>query len=173
MAVQDDIRRLSEQRVNIYLGLNLFGACMAWHEGRLQQANDGSWIFRSSSRDGSIVAFTLGGPTQNWTSEESPTEGLTVFSRLLRWSAPKISPSPSDKCSCGSSYRKESLTRGFRIQIDGCRANAMIRGLPYPLQRGHCTSRSTTRIEASGSRGLTRKSKSMTVPQPSQLIISQ
>jgi|SoiMethySBSTD1v2_1073268.scaffolds.fasta_scaffold264214_2 hypothetical protein len=79
MAVQDDIRRLSEQRVNIYLGLNLFGACMAWHEGRLQQANDGSWIFRSSSRDGSIVAFTLGGPTQNWTSEESPTEGLTVF----------------------------------------------------------------------------------------------
>jgi hypothetical protein len=49
----------------------------------------------------------------------------------------------------------------------------MMRGLPYPLQRGHCTSRSATRTEASGSRGLTRKSKSTTVPQLSQAITNQ
>jgi hypothetical protein len=78
MAVQDDIRRLSEMQ-GIYLGLNLYGACMAWYEGRLQQANDGSWIFRSSSRDGTIVAFTLPPVGQNWASQESPVEGLTVF----------------------------------------------------------------------------------------------
>src|SRR5689334_8038827 len=41
----------------------------------------------------------------------------------------------------------------------------MMRGLPCPLHRGHCTSRSATLIDASGSRGLTRKSKSTTVPQ--------
>jgi hypothetical protein len=40
MAVQDDIRRLSEMQ-GIYLGLNLYGACMAWYEGRLQQASVG------------------------------------------------------------------------------------------------------------------------------------
>src|SRR5262245_59150770 len=57
-------------------------------------------------------------------------------------------------------------------QVDGCLANAIMRGLPCPLQRGHCTSRSAMRTEASGSRGFTRKSKSTTVPQLSQLMIS-
>jgi hypothetical protein len=103
--VQDDVRRLSEMQ-GIYLGVNLYGACTAWYEGRLQQSNDGSWNFRSSSRDGTIVAFQLGFPAQSWTSQESPTDGLTVFGLLLRWSPLKIPPSPSDKCSCGSSYRK-------------------------------------------------------------------
>jgi hypothetical protein len=78
MAVQDDVRRLSEMQ-GIYLGVNLYGACTAWYEGRLQQANDGSWNFRSSSRDGTIVAFQLGFPAQSWNSQESPTDGLTVF----------------------------------------------------------------------------------------------
>src|SRR5262249_58929656 len=59
------------------------------------------------------------------------------------------------------------------FQIEGCRANAMMRGRPWPLQRGHCTSRSATRIDASGSRGFTRKSKSTTVLQLSQAIINQ
>ena len=36
MAVPDDLRRLSEMQ-GIYLGLNLYGACVAWYEGRLQQ----------------------------------------------------------------------------------------------------------------------------------------
>ena len=49
----------------------------------------------------------------------------------------------------------------------------MMRGRPKPLQRGHNTSRSATRTEASGSRGFTRKSKSTTVPQLSHAIISQ
>src|SRR5262245_29950349 len=60
-----------------------------------------------------------------------------------------------------------------RVQIEGCRAKAMMRGLPWPLHRGHCTSRSATRIDASGSRGFTRKSRSTTVPQLSQAIINQ
>ena len=37
-------------------------------------------------------------------------------------------------------------------QIDGRCASATMRGLPCPLQRGHCTSRSATRIEASVAR---------------------
>src|SRR5262249_890086 len=59
------------------------------------------------------------------------------------------------------------------LQIEGHRAKAMMRGRPCPLQRGHCTSRSATRMDASGSRGLTRRSKSITVPQLSQLITTQ
>ena len=49
----------------------------------------------------------------------------------------------------------------------------MIRGLPCPLQRGQHTSRKAKRMDASGSRGFTRKSKSTTVPQLSQLMTSQ
>jgi hypothetical protein len=41
------------------------------------------------------------------------------------------------------------------------------------IASGERTSRKATRIEASGSRGFTRKSKSTTVPQLSQAIISQ
>ena len=48
----------------------------------------------------------------------------------------------------------------------------MIRGRPWPLHRGHRTSRSATGTEASGSRGLTRKSRSTTVPQLSQAMTS-
>jgi hypothetical protein len=36
-----------------------------------------------------------------------------------------------------------------------------MRGLPCPLQRTHCTSRSATRMDASGSRGLTRRFRSL------------
>jgi hypothetical protein len=45
-------------------------------------------------------------------------------------------------------------------QTDGRRASATMRGLPWPSQRGHWTPRSATRIDASGSRGFTRKSRS-------------
>src|SRR5262249_52851614 len=65
---------------------------------------------------------------------------------------------------------KRQVDVNTACQIDGCRASAMMRGLPWLLQRGQCTSRSATRTEASGSRGFTRKSKSTTVPQLSQLI---
>lgn len=51
-------------------------------------------------------------------------------------------------------------------------ANAATRGRPCPLHRGQRTSRSATRIEASGSRGFTRKSKSVKPPQLSQRIKS-
>ena len=46
------------------------------------------------------------------------------------------------------------------------------KSVPKP-GRGHCTPRSATRIEASGSRGFTRMSRSTTVPQASQAMISQ
>jgi hypothetical protein len=82
MAVEDHLRLLSEMRGNIYLGSYLGNTVMgpvSWYEGRLQQANDGSWIFRSSSSDGTIVAFQLGRLTDHeWHSAESPQEGITV-----------------------------------------------------------------------------------------------
>ena len=82
MAVPDDLRRLSEMQ-GIYLGLTLNGAFTVWYESRLQQTNDGSWI--SSSRDGTIVTFQLQPQIQNWTSQDTPTEGLTVY-----WNFPVV-----------------------------------------------------------------------------------
>jgi hypothetical protein len=58
------------------------------------------------------------------------------------------------------------------LKTDGCRASAMMRGLPYPLHRGQ-PRHVATRMDASGSGGFTRKSKSTTVPQLSQLMTNQ
>jgi len=82
MTVQDDVRRLS-QLDSIYLAHTLYSnvsgfGFITWHKGRLQQANDGSWIFRSISSDGTVVGFQLGPPTANWTSNETPATGITV-----------------------------------------------------------------------------------------------
>src|SRR5262245_39176647 len=78
MTVQDDLRRLSAGDA-IYLGIeNIGGHFRAWYKGRLQQANNGQWIFRSISGDGSIVAWELGLPTPNWESFESPASGIIV-----------------------------------------------------------------------------------------------
>ena len=81
MAVQDDLRRLS-QLDSIYLGNTLVsypaGGVTSWYKGRLQQANDGSWIFRSISSDGIVVGFQLGPTNQSWTSSESPSAGIIV-----------------------------------------------------------------------------------------------
>ena len=81
MAVQDDVRRLS-QLDSIYLGesfnSSLAGPIVSWHKGRLQQANDGSWIFRSSSSGGAVVGFQLGPITGQWSSNETPSTGVTV-----------------------------------------------------------------------------------------------
>ena len=97
MAVEDDLRSLSEVRGNIYLGWALGGvgpvaegAFTVWHEGKLQQANDGNWIFRSSSSDGSIVAFQLGFPRQEppttaWQSVGSAREGIVVRFPCMEW----------------------------------------------------------------------------------------
>jgi hypothetical protein len=49
-----------------------------WHKGRLQQANDGNWTFRSISSDGTVVGFQLGPPTANWISSETPATGIMV-----------------------------------------------------------------------------------------------
>jgi hypothetical protein len=88
MAVQDDVRRLS-QMDSIYLGQGIQVIPSpdvavepvnfhVWHKGRLQQANDGSWLFRSVSPDGTIVGFQLGQVKPNWSSSEDPQTGTTV-----------------------------------------------------------------------------------------------
>jgi hypothetical protein len=81
MAVEDDVRRLSE-RETIYLGWTLgwtgAGFITAWHEGRLQQANNGAWNFRSISPDGTLVAFELGIVGPRWSSSHTPAEGIVV-----------------------------------------------------------------------------------------------
>src|SRR5215471_6178039 len=87
MAVQDDLRRLSHLD-SIYLGTSLnpadvtsrlqSGGVISWYKGRLQQANDGNWIFRSISSDGTVVGFQLGPANQGWTSSETPSTGIVV-----------------------------------------------------------------------------------------------
>jgi hypothetical protein len=75
MAVQDDLRRLS-QLDGIYLGWSVQGtaitsvpsALTSWYKGRVQEANDGTWTFRSVSSDGSVVGFQIGGSSLNWSS---------------------------------------------------------------------------------------------------------
>jgi hypothetical protein len=81
MTVQDDLRRLS-QLDSIYLG-NMqtsyaAGAFTSWYKGRLQQANDGSWIFRSISSDGTVVGFQLSSVYPGWGSFEAPSTGIVV-----------------------------------------------------------------------------------------------
>jgi hypothetical protein len=81
MAVQDDVRRLS-QMDSIYLGQSFpniaGGDITSWHKGRLQQANDGSWVFRAFSSEGTIIGFQLGSVTGGWQSVEAPSSGVTV-----------------------------------------------------------------------------------------------
>jgi hypothetical protein len=86
MAVEDDLRRLS-QLDSIYLasglGVDPSSAVVGWYKGRLQQANDGSWIFRSISTDGTVCGFQLGKVTTNWTSSETPSSGITVNIQII------------------------------------------------------------------------------------------
>src|SRR6516162_3571903 len=84
MTVQDDLRRMS-QLDSIYLGTShntnpgsTTTSVTSWCKGRLQQANDGNWLFRSISSDGTIVGVQLGSPNQAWTSNETPSTGITV-----------------------------------------------------------------------------------------------
>jgi hypothetical protein len=88
MAVQDDLRRLS-QMDSIFLGWSASssnpaplppgGSITSWYKGRVQQAADGSWIFRSISQDGSVVGYQLGSPLPSWSSDEQPSTGIRVF----------------------------------------------------------------------------------------------
>ena len=65
MAVVDDLRRLMQLDF-MFLGLNYFSVVTSglvpgatvWHKGRIQQANDGSFIFRSISQDGTVVGVS-------------------------------------------------------------------------------------------------------------------
>ena len=87
MAVQDDLRRLS-QGDSIYLGYRVVSytagsatpsGFVSWFKGRLQQSNDGNWVFRSVSTDGAVVGFQLGAADPNWTSSENPNTGISVL----------------------------------------------------------------------------------------------
>jgi hypothetical protein len=81
MTVQDDLRRLS-QGDSIYLGSSIISqgtvAFASWFKGRLQQSNDGNWIFRSISADGSIAGFQLGQANDSWSSSETPSTGISI-----------------------------------------------------------------------------------------------
>src|SRR5437016_4384101 len=84
MAVEDALRRLS-QMDSIFLAQSFVfqGAptsipFKSWHKGRVLQANDGSWVFRSISMDGTIVGFELGTLNASWTSSETPSTGIVV-----------------------------------------------------------------------------------------------
>jgi hypothetical protein len=91
MAVQDDLRRLS-QGDSIYLGFSVFSYTagfatptnfVSWFKGRLQQSNDGNWIFRSVSTDRAVVGFQLGAPNPTtWSSSENPNTGISVFIQI-------------------------------------------------------------------------------------------
>ena len=48
------------------------------YKGKLQQANDGNWIFRSISADGTVVGFQLDPVSPSWTSNENPATGTSV-----------------------------------------------------------------------------------------------
>jgi len=80
MAVSDDVRSLSQLDF-IFLGqqMGLTGSGQTtWYKGRLQQANDGTWIFRSISLDGTVVGVQLGPIAGSWTSSESVGTGIQV-----------------------------------------------------------------------------------------------
>jgi hypothetical protein len=81
-------------------------------------------------------------------SGKAPTESLNNLGfRWVNRPAP-VTPLPGGKARlraaasdpCGSFL-------SLHFQNDGFRANAMMRGLPYPLQRGHCTSRRAARMD--------------------------
>ena len=94
MAVQDDLRRLT-QLDSILLGwatYNVGATVVVWYKGRLLQANDATWLFRSISGDGTIVGFQLGGQGQNWTSSENPGTGIIV---QIPISIPQPAPTPA------------------------------------------------------------------------------
>jgi hypothetical protein len=97
MTVQDDLRRLS-QVDSIFLGwstINAFASPVtSWYKGRVQQAADGNWIFRSLSQDGSVIGYQLGSPTPNWSSGESPSTGIIVTIPIAIPPPPGIPPIP-------------------------------------------------------------------------------
>jgi|SRR6516165_7792436 hypothetical protein len=83
MAVEDDLRHLS-QMDSIFLGWFASSVgpgsstVVSWYKGRVQQANDGNWLFRSISSDGSVVGFQLGMQSASWASVETPATGIAV-----------------------------------------------------------------------------------------------
>lgn len=85
MAVIDDVRRLMQLDF-LFLGLQYSGpggtggtVVTVWHKGRIQQANDGSFIFRSISQDGTVVGVQLGPVIAGlWISSESVSGGIQV-----------------------------------------------------------------------------------------------
>ena len=59
MAVQDDLRRLT-QLDSIFLGwatYNVGATVVVWYKGRLLQANDATWLFRSISGEALLSDF--------------------------------------------------------------------------------------------------------------------
>lgn len=80
MAVIDDVRRLMQLDF-LFLGVaysSTSATQTVWHKGRVQQANDGTFLFRSISPDGTIVGVQLGNVTGQWSSTESVGGGISI-----------------------------------------------------------------------------------------------
>ena len=112
MTVQDDVRRLS-QLDSVFLGQgfnatpNTGASVCVWHKGRVQQANDGSWIFRSISAEGTIVGFQLGKIDENyWSSNETPSTGITI---TIAMNPPVSNASLASICILGGIYLAQQL----------------------------------------------------------------
>jgi hypothetical protein len=91
MTVQDDLHRLG-QLDGIYLGWSVLNTTdlanapplvTIRYKGKLQQANDGNWIFRSISADGTVVGFQLGPVSPSWTSNENPAVATVYLQQQL------------------------------------------------------------------------------------------
>ena len=80
MAVIDDVRRLMQLDF-MFLGVSYLSSSSSqtvWHKGRIQQANDGTFIFRSISSDGTVVGAQLGNVGAQWSSTETIGGGISV-----------------------------------------------------------------------------------------------
>jgi hypothetical protein len=85
MAVADDLRTLATEDV-VYLTKQIGIAPqptappsqLEVFKGRLRQTGQGEWVFTSFTGQSGLVGLTLGTVQPDWTSSETPSQGLEV-----------------------------------------------------------------------------------------------
>ena len=84
MALSDDLNRLAAEDV-VYLRKAVPGGPAEVFRGRLRQAGNGNWLFKTSTGQNGVIGFELGqvGAMSNWSSSESPNAGIQVFISYL------------------------------------------------------------------------------------------
>jgi len=105
MAVIDDMKKLQDEDV-VYLtrrftgasggpptsfGIAASGTSTEVWRGRVRQALSGDWIFNAFTGQNGVVGFVLGSVTNEWSSSESPAEGIniTISTMLVPVAAPR------------------------------------------------------------------------------------